>query len=58
MDLESALSGSPAGRIVLYSNDYVVIPKKTGFTKENLGFIFAGLGALLSIVNILVTLSK
>ena len=58
VDLESALSGSPAGRIVLYSNDYVVIPKKTGFTKENLGFIFAGLGALLSIVNILVTLSK
>lgn len=58
VDLESALSGSPAGRIVLYSNDYVVVPKKTGFTRENLGFIFAGIGAMLTIVNLLVTVSR
>lgn len=58
VDLESALAGSPAGRIVLYSNDYVVIPKKTGFTRENLGFIFAGLGAALTVVNLIITVSK
>ena len=58
VDLESALAGSPAGRIVLYSNDYVVIPKKTGFTRENLGFIFSGLGAALTVVNLIITVSK
>ncbi|HET7449927.1 MAG TPA: polysaccharide biosynthesis/export family protein [Gaiellaceae bacterium] len=58
VDLESALAGSPAGRIVLYSNDYVVVPKKTGFTRENMSLVFGALGALLSVANILVTLSK
>ena len=58
VDLESALAGSPAGRIVLYSNDYVVIPKKTGFTRENMAFVFGILGLGLTALNIIVTLSR
>jgi polysaccharide export outer membrane protein len=58
VDLESALAGSPAGRIVLYSNDYVVVPRKTGLTRENLSFVFAGLGMALTLVNVIVTLTR
>jgi polysaccharide export outer membrane protein len=39
VDLQSALAGSASGRVVLYSNDVVVVPKRTGFTRENLTFI-------------------
>jgi polysaccharide export outer membrane protein len=39
VDLQSALAGSASGRVVLYSNDVVVVPKRTGFTRENLSFI-------------------
>src|SRR4051812_15797437 len=35
VDLESALGGSSAGRVVLYSNDYVVVPRRSGWTREN-----------------------
>ena len=38
VDLERALAGSAAGRIVLYSGDYVIVPRKTGFTRETLMF--------------------
>jgi polysaccharide export outer membrane protein len=39
VDLQSALGGSASGRVVLYSNDVVVIPKRTGFTRENFTFV-------------------
>jgi hypothetical protein len=58
VDLESALAGSPAGRIVLYSNDYVVVPKKTGFTRENLAFLISGLGVALTLINLIVTINR
>ena len=41
VDLESALTGSASGRIVLYSNDVVVVPKKSGFTRETLQFVLS-----------------
>lgn len=58
VDLQSALGGSAAGRVVLYSNDYVIIPKKTGWTRENVAFFAATLGAVISLANIVVTLSQ
>ena len=58
VDLESALAGSAAGRIVLYSNDYVVVPKKSGFTRENLSFLFGALGAALAVVNLVITVQR
>jgi polysaccharide biosynthesis/export protein VpsN len=39
IDLKSAFEGSPTGRVGLYSNDVVYIPKRGGFTKENVTFI-------------------
>jgi polysaccharide export outer membrane protein len=58
VDLESALSGSAAGRVVLYSNDIVVVPRRTGWTRENLAFAISAAGALLTIVNVIVTLQR
>jgi protein involved in polysaccharide export with SLBB domain len=53
VDLESALTGSASGRVVLYSNDVVVVPKKTGLTRETLQFILATTTAALSIATFL-----
>jgi polysaccharide export outer membrane protein len=53
VDLQSALGGSASGRVVLYSNDVVVIPKRTGFTRENLSFILGLTTAALSIATFL-----
>jgi protein involved in polysaccharide export with SLBB domain len=58
VDLQSALGGSAAGRIVLYSNDYVVVPPRTGFTRENIAFAASTFGAVLSLANIIITLSR
>jgi len=58
VDLQSALAGSATGRIVLYSNDYVVIPQKTGWTRENVAFYASFLGALVTVANLIVTLSQ
>ena len=58
VDLESALAGSSAGRIVLYSNDYVIVPRRTGFTRENVGFALGFLTAAATLVNLYVTLSR
>ena len=58
VDLESALAGSSAGRIVLYSNDYVVVPRRTGLTRENLAFAFGVASTLLTVVNLIVTLRR
>jgi polysaccharide export outer membrane protein len=52
VNLESALSGSGSGRVVLYSNDVVVVPKKGGLTRENIAFLFSGVTVLLSLVNV------
>ena len=38
VDLEQALSGSAAGRIVLYSGDYIIVPRRTGLTRESVSF--------------------
>lgn len=58
VDLESALTGSAAGRVVLYSNDVVVVPKKTGFTRETFQFILGLTTTALSIATLLITLKR
>jgi protein involved in polysaccharide export with SLBB domain len=52
VDMESGLKGSAAGRIVLYSNDVVVVGKKRGLTGENLGVTLTVASLLLTILNI------
>jgi hypothetical protein len=50
--MESGLRGSAAGRIVLYSNDVVVVGRKRGFTSENLGLTVTAASLVLAILNI------
>jgi polysaccharide export outer membrane protein len=58
VDLESGLAGGAAGRIVLYSGDYVVIPRRTGFTRENFSFILSAVGAVAALTAAVVALQK
>ena len=57
VDLESALTGSASGRVVLYSNDVVVVPKKTGFTRETLQFMLGLTTTALSIATLVITIN-
>ncbi len=54
VDLESGLRGSGAGRITLFSNDVVVVPKRTGLTRENLSFAFSIATVLLTVANLVI----
>ena len=56
VDMESALAGSQAGSILLFSNDAVIVGKKRGLTRENVGFILSGLSAVFTIINFAVAL--
>ena len=58
VNLESALTGSSSGRVVLNSNDVVYVPRKTGFTRETLTFVLTTLSVALSVANILIASSK
>lgn len=58
VDLESALTGSASGRVVLYSNDVVVVPKKTGFTRETLQFVLGLTTTALSIATLIITVKR
>jgi protein involved in polysaccharide export with SLBB domain len=52
IDMDGGLHGSPAGRVVLYSNDVVVVGRKKGFTSENLGLALTGASFILVLLNI------
>ena len=54
VDMESALQGSAAGRIVLYSNDVVVVGRKRGLTTDNLGITLTAASLVLAVLNIAV----
>ena len=58
VDLQSALAGSAAGRVVLYSNDVVVIPKRTGFTRENVTFLLGLSTAAVTLATFIVTMQN
>jgi hypothetical protein len=50
--MEGGLRGSASGRIVLYSNDVVVVARKRGFTSENLGLTLTAASLVLAVLNI------
>lgn len=53
IDLQSALGGSAAGRVTLYSNDVVYIPERhTLFSRDNISFIATLAGLALSVVTL------
>jgi polysaccharide export outer membrane protein len=52
VDMDGGLKGSPAGRIVLYSNDVVVVGRKKGFTTENLGLTLTAASLIIAVLNI------
>jgi len=52
VDMDAGLKGSAAGRIVLYSNDVVVVARKKGLTGENLGLTLTAASLVLAILNI------
>lgn len=54
VDLESALGGSHAGNYEVFSNDALIVGKKRGFTRENVGFILSALSAVFTVVNFVV----
>jgi protein involved in polysaccharide export with SLBB domain len=58
VDLQSALSGSSAGRVVLFSNDVVFLDRKRGLTRENLSLGMNLLTAVLSIVSVVTVLQR
>jgi polysaccharide export outer membrane protein len=52
VDMDAGLRGSAAGRIVLYSNDVVVVGRKKGFTTENLAITATVASLVVAILNI------
>lgn len=58
VDLESGLAGGAAGRVVLYSGDYVIVPRRTGLTRENLTFVTSLVGAAAAITAAAVSLTR
>jgi len=58
VDLNRALTGDASGSVILNSNDVVVVPKKSGFTREDMSFLLGLSGVVLSALNVIVTLSR
>lgn len=58
IDLQSALAGSPTGRLGLYSNDVVYIPRKGGLTRENATFILSIISTGLTVVTAVLILTR
>ena len=58
VDLNRALNGDASGSVILNSNDVVVVPKKTGFSRSDVSFVLGIAGVLLSAANVMVTLSR
>jgi polysaccharide export outer membrane protein len=49
VDLERGLEGGAAGRIVLYSGDYVVVPRRRGLTRETVSLVLQLVAAAASL---------
>jgi len=52
VDMEGGLQGSAAGRIVLYSNDVIVVGRRKGLTSENLSLTVTAASLILAVLNI------
>ena len=58
VDLQGALAGSASGRVVLYSNDVVVVPRRTGFTRENVTFLLGLTTTAITLATFIATLQR
>lgn len=58
VNLQAALNGGSAGSIVLNSNDVLIVPKKRGFSREDASFLLGAVSALVTVANLVVTLSR
>lgn len=58
VDLESGLAGGAAGRVVLYSGDYVIIPRRTGITRETVSFVVQLVGTVAAVTAAILSLSQ
>ena len=56
VDLEGALAGGHVGQLPVFSGDVIVVPAKTGLTRENIGFIASLVGTALTLVTLVVSL--
>jgi len=52
VDMDGGLHGTAAGRVVLYSNDVVVVGRKRGLTGENLNLTLTAASLVLVVMNI------
>lgn len=53
VDIQAALRGGETGRLVLYSNDVIVMPRRSDlFSRENVGLMVSVASLITSIVNI------
>lgn len=58
VNLQAALSGGSSGSIVLNSNDVLIVPKKSGLTREDASILLGVVSALITVANLVVTISK
>ena len=54
VDLNEAIAGEATGSIKLFSNDVLVVPRKTGWTRENLTLFMGAMTALLGLANVII----
>jgi protein involved in polysaccharide export with SLBB domain len=54
VNLTEAISGSATGGIKLFSNDVLVVPRKTGWTRENVTLLMGAMTALLCLANVII----
>ena len=56
-DHESVLSAPEyVRRVVLYSGDYVVVPRKTGFSRETFSFVISIVGTVAALTAAVISL--
>ena len=58
VDLERGLAGGHAGQLPVFSGDVIVVPARTGLTRENIGFGLSLLGTALTLATLVVSLQR
>ena len=58
MDLAAGLAGGHVGQLPVFSHDVIVVPARTGFTRENVGFILSLFGTALTVATLVVSLQR
>lgn len=59
INVRTALAGGEAGRLVLYSNDVLFLPRENRLlSRENLSFLFSAVTVAISILNVYLTMQR